>query len=203
MLLIALLRQTHVYPSSWTQTRWEALNNDMGHVRPCRRTGNKFRENFAGQDLVFLALYRMLFPKCTHAEINAFLYRSNLGNPLFQFYSPSQICRAEALIDLTRKKGSTTAYQALLPRNLMKRFQYWNYAFPVRIADISRSQIIDLDECGVFVETTASRKYGKSYNGFRVRETGAYSKGEKWNCLLAVSGEDGTEEQNSRRCAEM
>ena len=200
--MIDVLRQAHVYPSSRTQTRWEALHDDVGHVRPCRRSGNHFGERFAGQDLVFLALYRMIYPKSTHAEVNAFLYRCNLGNPRFQFYSPSQICRAETLIGLTRKKGSTTAYQALLPRNLIRRYQYWNYAFPIGIADINRSQIIDLDECGVFVETTASRRYGKAYKGFRVRETGAYTKGEKWNFLLAVCGENGNEEQNSRRWAE-
>ena len=201
--MVALLRQAHVYPSSQTLTRWESLNDTLGHVRACRRNGGRQLERFAGQDLVCLALYRSIYPKCNHAEINAFLYRCNLGNPFFQFYSHSQISRAEALIGLSRKKGSTTAYQALYPRNLRKRYHYWHYAFPIGIADIPRSNIIDLDECGVFVETTGNRKYGKSYKGFRVRETGAYSKGEKWNILLAVCGEDGTPEQNSRRWAEM
>ncbi len=38
--LIGLLRQAHVYPSAMTQRRWEQLSTDLGHVRPCRLTGN-------------------------------------------------------------------------------------------------------------------------------------------------------------------
>ena len=179
--MIAMLRQGRVFPSSQSLRRWDSLNEQNGYVRPCQRNGGRYPERLTGQNLVFLALYWLIFPKCNHAEINAFLYRCNMGNPYFQFYSHSQISRAETLIGLSKKKGSTTAYQALYPRNLRKRYQYWHYAFPIGIADIPRSQIIDLDECEVFVETTANRKYGKSYKGFRVRETGAYSKGEKWN----------------------
>ena len=58
--------------------------------------------------------------------------------------------------------------------------------------------MIDLDECGLFVET-ANRKHGKSYVGLRVREPGPYSKSEKWNLLMAICGEDGVQGSPSRR----
>ena len=58
--------------------------------------------------------------------------------------------------------------------------------------------MIDLDECGIFVET-ADRKHGKAYVGVRVKEPGPYSKTEKWNLLLAICGEDGNANNPSRR----
>ena len=54
--MVALLCQAHVYPSSQTLTRWESLNDTLGHVRACGRNGGRQPERFAGQDLVFLAV---------------------------------------------------------------------------------------------------------------------------------------------------
>ena len=197
--LVDILRLNHVYPSAITQWRYEQLNDTLGHVLPCRRSGNKHSQKLSGQDLIYLALYRVAYPKCSTAELNAFLYRANLGNPAFSFFSQSQISVAEKSIGLTRKKGSTTAYEAFLPENLERRFNYWNYPFPVGVADINRSMIIDLDECGIFKENHADRKHGKSCSGLRVREEGLYGKGEKWNLLLAISGEDPNNENDARR----
>ena len=124
----------------------------------------------SGHDLLLLALYRITFPKATAAEINAFLYRANYGSLTFRFYSPSQISETEKWIGLTRKKGSTTAaYQALLPFNKHKRWAYWNLPYPYGIADIRRQDIIDLDECGVEVQS-ADRNMGKAYVGRRVKQ---------------------------------
>ena len=117
--LVDLLRANHMYPSAITQWRYEQLEENNGNVLRCKRTGNKFPEKMPGQDLIYIALYRAAYPKCSIAEMNAFLYRANLGNPIFAFYSQSQISLAEKSIGLTRKKGSTTAYQALLPRNVL------------------------------------------------------------------------------------
>ena len=200
---VRMLRNEHVHPCSVTQSRWERFSIELGHVRPCRRTGNKGTDKISGQDLVYLSIYRVIYPKCSIAEINAFLYRANIMNPLFSFYSPSQISRAEALIGLSRKKGSTTAYQAFYDVNLEKRYNYWNYPYPLGIADIHRSHVIDLDECGIFLETTANRKYGKAYSGLRVRDEGPYSKTEKWNLLLAICGEDGMNGGDTRRWADI
>ena len=200
---VAMLRNEHVFPSSATQNRWERLSVELGHVRPCRRTGNTGTDKIAGQDLVFLAIYRVIYPKSSIAEINAFLYQANLMNSLFSFYSPSQISRAEAMVGLSRKKGSTTAYQAFYDVNLEKRFNYWNLPYPLGIADIHRSRVIDLDECGVFLETTANRKYGKAYLGLRVRDEGPYSKSEKLNLLLAICGENNDNGIDARRWADI
>ena len=201
--MIAVLRLNHCYPSSVTTRRWELIREEHGHLRPCKRNGNVIRVRMTGPDLVYLALYRVAYPKCTIAELNAFLYRANLGNPDFRFYSHSQIHRAESLIGLSRKKASTTAYQAYFPENMEKRWNYWNMAFPLGIANIPRSNVIDLDECGVMMEKTANRRYGKGYVGCRVNEEGPYGHSEKWTLLLAISGEDDHNGQDARRWVDM
>ena len=188
------LRQLGVYPSMPTELRYQRLQNTHGHVRQCRRTGNNRATVFRDHNLLLLALYRITFPKCTAAEINAFLYRANYGDINFRFFSASQISEAEKRIGLTRKRGSTTAYQALLPINKSKRWMYWNLPYPYGIADIRRRDIIDLDECGIEL-STAERGIGKAYVGKRVKQAGLYSKTDKYNLLLAISGDGVT---NSR-----
>ena len=100
-----------------------------------------------------LAFYRVIFPKCSAAEINTFLLRVNFGDQFFRFYTLSQITYAEQRIGMTRKRGSTAAFQAYLPVNLQKRWAYWNLPYPYGIADIRRKDLVDLDECGVLVQT--------------------------------------------------
>ncbi|KAL7502124.1 hypothetical protein ACHAXN_000189, partial [Cyclotella atomus] len=100
-----------------TIRRYVALENRLGHFRPCRRTGNKPATALRDHNIVFLILYRIAYPKCSAAQINAYLYRVNYGDVLFRFYTKSQISKAERCIGLTRKRGSTTAYQAFLPIN--------------------------------------------------------------------------------------
>ena len=196
---IATLRLNRVYPSNFTELKWNAIEATLGHLRPCRRTGNIFATRLRGTDLIHLALYRVAFPKATHAEINAYLYRVNFGNASFCFYSHSQISTAESRIGLTFKKGSTTAYQAFFPQNLDRRWQYWNLPYPIGMAGIRRSRVIDLDECGVFVEKSTDRHAGKAFKGIRVRDSGPYTRGDKWTVLLGICGEDGTVDMPSRR----
>ncbi|KAL7525153.1 LOW QUALITY PROTEIN: hypothetical protein ACHAXR_000880, partial [Thalassiosira sp. AJA248-18] len=185
--LIENLRMQHFYPALVTEDRWQSLLNNLGHYRKCRHTGNKRATVLRDHDLILLALYRVAFPKANHAEINAFLYRCNYGNIDFRFYCPSQITICEQHIGLTRKVGSTTAYQALLPRNKRKRWCYWNLPFPFGIADIRRQDLI-------LTWMSAGWNYQLqivplAYIGKRVKQSGLYSKTDKWNLLLAISGD--------------
>ena len=107
--MIGTLRHNCLYPHPDTQRRWELLEQNLGHARSCRRSGNRFGSRLTGQDLILLAMYRCAYLKAIAAEINTFLYRANIGNPYFSLYSPSQIFKAEESIGMTRKKGSTTA----------------------------------------------------------------------------------------------
>jgi hypothetical protein len=53
------------------------------------------------------------------------------------------------------------------------------------IADIRREDLIDLNDCGVFVET-AHTHTGKAYIENQVRQAGNYQKAEKWNLLITI-----------------
>ena len=181
-----------LFPSIQTIRRYVVLMNLLGHCRPCRRTGNKRAEVLRDHNIIFLVLYRIAFPKCSSAQINAFLYRVNFGDVNFRFYTKAQITKAETRIGMTRKRGSTTAFQAYLPRNIRKRWMYWNLPYPYGIADIRVEDLIDLDECGLFVET-AGKSIGKAFLGKRVRQEGNYQKSEKWTLLLAVAGSAASE----------
>ena len=180
------LRVLKVCPSKRSEYRWQNLLDTHGHTKPCQRSGNNRATVFQNHDLFLLALYRIAFPKTTAAEINAFLYRANYGSITFRFYSNSQVTEAEQRIGLTRKRGSTTAYQALLPVNKQKRWMFWNLPYPYGIADIRRQIRIDLDECGIKL-STADRKIRKAFIGKRVKQSGLYSKTDKYNLLPAIS----------------
>ena len=190
------------FPSKASISRWRKQQQEIGHCRPYKRNGNITKHVLRNHDLILLAFYRSICPKATHPEVNAFLYRANFGDPNFRFYYHSQLSKAEELIGLSRKKGSTTAWQAFLPENVQKRWDYWHLPYPFGIANVRRADVIDIDECGVFLEK-ADRKFGKAYHGVRVNQAGPYSRGEKWNLLMAVSGEDGDENNPARRWTEL
>lgn len=185
------LRQQRKYPSKSSENRWQHQQDTHGHLTPYRRTGNKRATVLRDHNLLLLALYRIAYPKANAAELNAFFYDANYGDLNFRFYSSSQISEAESRIGLTRKRGSSTAYQALLPINKAKRWMYWNLPYPYGIADIRRRDLIDLDECGKEL-SNCDRRIGKAYIGTRVNQTGPYTKTDKYNLLLAISGDGAT-----------
>ena len=187
--VVSSLRSQHSFPSHRSVVRWVDRLNDLGNFRPFRRSGNKRAEReIIGNVFVLLALYRVSLPKATQAEVSAFLAVMNGYDPMYVPYSPSQITRAEDLLNLTRKRGSTTAFQAYDPFNLQWRDNYWNMPYPYGMSNIKARDIIDIDEAGLEL-VSSNRRHGKSHKGERVREAGPYSKTGKVNLLLAISGD--------------
>lgn len=186
------MRQDNIVPVPRTILRYIRRREDLGHFRSYRPTGNNHAHVLRHDDLIMLAIWRVLYPRATHAETNAFLWEANGRTRL---YDPSQLSRAEQRLGLSMKRGSVTARQAMLPENLQKRWNYWNCAFPFGIADIRRRDIIDLDEAGIFVET-CQRSRGKAATIARVRDIGAYGHSERVNVLMAITGERQCERQD-------
>ena len=89
--------------------------------------------------------------------------------------------------DVSRKVGAVTANHAMLPRNVLKWWQFWNMPFPYGIANINRNDLIDINEAAIFLETVG-RRYGKCFVGKRVCGTGPYGHSEKWTLTMAISG---------------
>jgi transposase len=134
-----------------------------------------------------LVLYRILFPKCTAAELNVYLYNNTPPGQEQRFYSGSQITRAEDECGLTRKRGATTARQANLPQNIQKFIQYKTENYPYGVADTLRVNMIDFDECAIFLES-ADRSYGKVSVGKDLNEEGPYGHSQKYTCTMAIAG---------------
>ena len=107
-----------------------------------------------------------------------------------QFYDESQITRAEQRMGISRKRNSISAVRAFAPVNLIRRIQFWTQPYPVGIADVPRSAMVDLDEARLVMDQ-ANRRYSKGRLGYRCRTTGHY-KADGRLLLAAISGsEDG------------
>ena len=76
------------------------------------------QQEIHGQDLVNLAIYRMVRPKAYIDEVRAYVHNQNPANPP---YSQSQVVRAEQRLGLIRKAASTTSDCAYFQLNLFKR----------------------------------------------------------------------------------
>ena len=120
---------------------------------------------------MLLALYRFSLPKATQAEVSAFLAIMNGHDSMYVSYSPSQITRAEDVLNLTRKRGSTSAFQAYDPFNLQWRDNYLNMPYIYGMAHIKARDIIDIDEAGLEL-VSSNRRHGKSHKSEGVREAG-------------------------------
>lgn len=185
--IVKTLQSQKKFPCLATCQRWMQQYLVLGHIRPLRHTGNKrARREINGDALVQLAFYRMNRPHARLYEVQAYL--SNRF-PNIAPYSKSQISRAETRLGLTRKAASKTSQDAFKPINLAKRKMYWESAFPSGVADLSTTDIIDIDEARFKLES-ADRSYGKVAREFRCNIRGKYKKGEPGtNLLMAISGD--------------
>ena len=148
-----------------------------------RRTGNRDSQRWGNGDTFLLCLYRFAYPTATAKEIIAFVANHGADHNI---YSPSDVTLAEQRLGLTRKRASTTAYQALRPLNLALRHAFWNRNYPYGRADIPRAHLLDADEAGIFLEKT-NKTMGKALSSVRVRAPGVYGHGQRFNLTLVVT----------------
>ena len=93
-------------------------------------------------------------------------------------------------MEMTRKKASTTAYQAFTPDNLRYHHRFWNYDMPAGIKGTPRRTLIDVDECAIELKAV-NENYGHAVKGLRVRKIGNYGRGKcKFTLILAVEAGD-------------
>jgi len=184
---IQLQREEKTFPSRWTTSRWARKLAQHGHVQPFQMNGNKRSSVLTGRMRFLLVFYRILFPKCTAAELNTYLYNNTPPEQEQRFYSGSQISRAEDDSGLTRMRGATTARQANLPQNIAKFDQYKNENYPYGVADSNREDWIDWDECAIFLES-ADRSNGKVFIGKDMNEERPYGHSQKYTLTMAIGG---------------
>jgi len=166
-----------------TEASGRSIRRWMGRLVPMVMTGNVGDVKIRGLDLYHLVMYRMIFPKASADEIRRFIFSANLWNP--QIFSRVDITRTENILELSRKRASTTAYQALHPRNLLRRFLFWSQPLPIGIAGVPVHVLFDVDECALYT-TSANRRFGKSLVGVSINEVGPYGSTDKWTLILGV-----------------
>jgi hypothetical protein len=88
-------------------------------------------------------------------------------------------------LKITSKAGSLTAHQALQPRHVFRRKDFYNLPPPLGIHLVPRIQLIDTDECAISLQTS-NRRFGKAYSGCLVSSTGNYCHEDKWTLILAI-----------------
>jgi hypothetical protein len=181
------LRDNRLHPAKRSTRRWRQRFQEHNHLLRYVKQGNTRATVLCGfPGFLLIVYFRTIYPKSTIAEVNAFLWNAHEQfSDTPRFYSPSQISRAEDRFGLSRKRGSTTARQALLPINLARREAFWTRSYPYGVADVLAEPMIDLDECAIYLES-ADRHIGKAPIGIRVREPGPYGHSVKWTLLMAT-----------------
>lgn len=164
-------------PSLSSLGRWKK------RLIPYKSTGNKLHRKLTGQYAYALVLFRSTYPLCTADELRTFLLQAVAPPVLF---SRSEITYAEQQLNFSRKRGSTTANQALLPVNVIRRQCFWTLPPPHGVLGVDRLRLIDSDECGLSLQS-ANRRYGKAYICNRVRGAGHYGHGTKLTLIMAIS----------------
>ena len=177
------------FPSMSTCKLWiNEIYQPYGHVLEKRATGNHFSEReLHGQDLINLAIFRMIHPKGTLDEARTYVHNRNDTVPP---YSTSQIHRAQKRLRLSRKVGSSTAELAYTPMNLLKRNNYWHQQYPYGVLGVDINCIIDIDEAQFKLESQ-DRKRGVVAKDRRCNATGLYKKGANAiSLLMAISSDE-------------
>jgi len=138
-----------------------------------KRTGNKKKTFIEGEHLFILAAYKRIFPHAKAAQCALFISIHSTDGRVF---TNTQIHNALKLLGMTRKKGSTTAYQAFTPRNEYLYDCFISFNFPAGIKNVPRRLLMDGDECS-FQVGDIGQSYGHAVKGLRVRKMGNYGRG--------------------------
>ena len=180
---INAMRANKKFPCLSTCNSWITQYVNEGNVFPKRHTGNKFADReILGKPLERLALFWVVMPKATYAEARAYLHNTD---PSVDVYSDSQLCRAKILLDISRKRASTTADKAHTLENLERRRQYWKEPYPLGMVAVDIDKLIDIDEAAFKLEAT-NRDFGYAVREQRCSDTGVYGRGEKVTLLMGI-----------------
>mmetsp|Transcript_22774 Transcript_22774/g.51622 ORF Transcript_22774/g.51622 Transcript_22774/m.51622 type:complete len:152 (-) Transcript_22774:434-889(-) len=134
--------------------------------------GGKREQQMSGHHLYLLVLFKKIFPQASASQCAVFVACHSADNRVF---TDREISAALNRLNFSRKKGSTTAYEAFSPRNLKRHFQFWNYSFPAGVVGVRRRDLIDIDECS-FCVGDSDQTYGHAVKGLRVRKVGNYGE---------------------------
>jgi hypothetical protein len=160
-----------------------SIYNWKNRLNPYKSTGNNIQLKINGENQYLHIMYRIIFPYATADEVRTYLFNNAIINP--QIFTRDDIYKTDARLKITSKVGSTTAFQALLLQNVIRRDLYYNLPPPLGIHLVPRIDLIDTDECAVSLQT-ALRTHGKAYTGVRCSAAGNYCHDEKWTLIMSI-----------------
>ena len=94
---------------------------------PYEMTGNKATRGMDGHHRFLLAIFKKIYPQASRGECAVYIACHSNDNAVF---TDSEISSAVKDMDMTRKKASTTAYQAFTPDNVKLHHRFWTYPAP-------------------------------------------------------------------------
>ena len=182
--------ERRIYLPLWRKDMESVPESMVGSLRrwskrevPYRMTGNKQTQAMNGHHRLLLALFKKVYPHAKSNHCATFIAIHSCDGAVF---TDSQISTALRDMKMTRKKASTTAYQAFTPNNLRKRAMYWYCPLPAGIADVETRDMIDADEFAIEVRD-ANANFGHAVKGIRVRKIGNYGRGKaKYTIIMAI-----------------
>jgi hypothetical protein len=160
-----------------------SINRWRRRLNPFKSTGNNIVLKINGENQYLLIMYRIIFPYATADEVRTYLFNNAHINPTI--FTRNDIYKTDARLKITSKVGSTTAFQALLPQNVIRRDLFYNLPPPLGIHLVPRIDLIDTDECAISLQT-AVRRHGKAYIGVRCSAAGNYCHDEKWTLIMSI-----------------
>jgi hypothetical protein len=131
--------------------------------------------------MIHLVTFIVPHPEMTQDKMAAFVY--NKGSTL---YSKQRISKHLDNLEITKKKASFEAFQALDAEVQFRVFTFWNCPPPNLIFKVHQRKLIDIDVFGVRLER-CNRTSGWALKVFCVQKDGNYGHGEKPPCYLPSS----------------
>jgi hypothetical protein len=114
---------------------------------PFRQTGRPVRTTIMGMDMIQLVSFLVAHPDSTQDKMAAFV--DNKGGML---YSKQRISKHLDNLEITKNKASIEAFQALSAGVQFWVLTYKNCPPPLRIFEVRRRKLINIDDFGVMLE---------------------------------------------------
>ena len=154
---------------------------------PYEMTGGKKSQAMSGHHRFLLSLFKKIYPQARHSQSAVFIALHSHDNRVF---TNTEISRALKDMNMTRKRASTTAYQAFTPINFKRHYNFWHKPFPAGISNIRRKDLLDADEMALVI-SDANENYGHAVKDCRVRKIGNYGRGKfKITLIMAIEAGD-------------
>ena len=147
-------------------------------------TGNQVNGTIVGEDQYLAVICITIWPDNTMDEIATFIFNEGGG-----VYTRGQISQRLKDMECTRKVGSTEAYEAFTPNNVLCAELFWTRPPPLGVVSIERRRFIDVDELGGCFNK-CNRKRGCAASFYWMRKPGHYVRTAKLTVLLGIEPGD-------------